>query len=434
MNAGRYALSQILDLVHWQTLSRLVAKYEPKTVVRHFGFRQQFICMVFAQLTSRDGLRDIATCLNARPETLYDLGFTEKVARSTLAEANESRDWRIWEDLAKSLIRKARPLYAGEDLGVELDNTIYALDSTTIDWSLTLFPWADSRQTKSGIKMHTQIDLRGPIPTCIHVTGAREHDVGWLDHLCGRCLADAQSWIDAAALFKERLIPLMKRICLIALLPLLVVLPAAAAPKHLFILSGQSNMERLNPEVSFTPTVAEAFGKENVTVVKDAQGGKPIRSWCSETNGKIEIGGLYKSLLGKVQALGDLSQYESVTFVWMQGERDATEKLGEVYAANLKGLIKRLSTDLKRDDLFFVIGRLSDFDMANKSYAHWTMIRDVQVAVAEEDKRGGWVNTDDLNDKGSPPKNDLHYTNEGYKLFGKRLADKAIELIKSKGR
>lgn len=183
MNTGRFVISQILDLIHRQTLDRIVMRYELKSAARHFGFRQQFICMVFAQLTSRDGLRDIATCLNARPETLYHLGFTEKVARSTLAEANESRDWRIWEDLAKSLIRKARPLYVDEDLGVELDNTIYALDSTTIDLSLTLFPWADFRQTKAGIKMHTQIDLRGPIPTCIHVTGARKHDVGWLDHL-----------------------------------------------------------------------------------------------------------------------------------------------------------------------------------------------------------------------------------------------------------
>ena len=183
MNSGRYVLSQIIELVERKTLSRLVTRYGAEERVRHFKCRQQFICMVFAQLTSRDGLRDIATCLNARPETLYHLGFTKKVARSTLAEANESRDWRIWEDLAKSLIRKARPLYAGEDLGIELDNTIYALDSTTIDLSLTLFPWADFRQTKAGIKMHTQIDLRGPIPTCIHVTGAREHDVGWLDHL-----------------------------------------------------------------------------------------------------------------------------------------------------------------------------------------------------------------------------------------------------------
>lgn len=183
MNSGRYVLSQILDLVHWQTLSRLVAKYEPTSSVRHFGFRQQFICMVFAQLTWRDGLRDIATCLNSKPSTLHHLGFTEPVAKSTLADANESRDWRIWEDLAKNLMRKARPLYVGEDLGLDLDNTIYALDSTTIDLTLTLFPWADFRQTKSGIKMHTQIDLRGPIPTCIDITGARQHDVGWLDGL-----------------------------------------------------------------------------------------------------------------------------------------------------------------------------------------------------------------------------------------------------------
>lgn len=183
MNTGRYVLSQILDLVHWQTLTRLAAKYEPGSKHRHFGFRQQFICMVFAQMTSRDGLRDIVACLNARPETLYHLGFTEPLARSTLADANESRDWRIWEDLAKSLMRKARPLYASEDLGIDLDNTIYALDSSTIDLSLTLFPWADFRQTKAGIKMHTQIDLRGPIPTCIHITNARQHDVNWLDSL-----------------------------------------------------------------------------------------------------------------------------------------------------------------------------------------------------------------------------------------------------------
>jgi hypothetical protein len=181
MNSGRFILSQVLDLVHRQTLDRIVKRYEPTLSVRHFGFRQQFTCMVFAQMTSRDGLRDITTCLNARSETLYHLGFTEPVAKSTLADANENRDWQIWEDLAKSLMRKARPLYAGEDLGLDLDNTIYALDSTTIDLTLTLFPWADFRQTKAGIKMHTQIDLRGPIPTCICITGARQHDVGWLD-------------------------------------------------------------------------------------------------------------------------------------------------------------------------------------------------------------------------------------------------------------
>jgi hypothetical protein len=139
--------------------------------------------MAFAQLTWREGLRDIATCLNARPEALYHLGFREAVAKSTLADANEQRDWRLWEDLAKLLMRKARALYAGEDLGLELENTVYALDSTTIDLSLTLFPWADFRTTKAGIKMHTQLDLRGPIPTCIHISGARKADVLWLDSL-----------------------------------------------------------------------------------------------------------------------------------------------------------------------------------------------------------------------------------------------------------
>ena len=183
MNTGRYILSQVLDLVHWQTLSRLVQRYDAESKVRHFGCRQQLICMAFAQLTWREGLRDIATCLNARSEALYHLGFRERVAKSTLADANEQRDYRLWEDLAKGLMRKARVLYAGEDLGLELENTVYALDSTTIDLSLSLFPWADFRSTKAGIKMHTQLDLRGPIPTCIHISGARNADVHWLDDL-----------------------------------------------------------------------------------------------------------------------------------------------------------------------------------------------------------------------------------------------------------
>ncbi len=183
MNSGRYILSQVLDLVDRKMLSRLVERYNAESRVKHFGCRQQLICMAFAQLTWREGLRDIATCLNARSETRYHLGFLEPVAKSTLADANDQRDWRLWEDLAKTLMRKARPLYAGEDLGLDIENTVYALDSTTIDLSLTLFPWADFRSTKAGIKMHTQIDLRGPIPTCIHITGARQHDVLWLDQL-----------------------------------------------------------------------------------------------------------------------------------------------------------------------------------------------------------------------------------------------------------
>lgn len=183
MNSGRYVLSQVLDLVERKLLSRLVQRYDAESRIRHFGCRQQFICMAFAQLTWREGLRDIATCLNAKPEALYHLGFCQPVSKSTLADANEQRDWRLWEDLAKNLMRKARTLYAGEDLGLELESTVYALDSTTIDLSLSLFPWADFRRTKAGIKMHTQVDLRGPIPTCIHVTNARQHDVRWLDEL-----------------------------------------------------------------------------------------------------------------------------------------------------------------------------------------------------------------------------------------------------------
>jgi hypothetical protein len=204
MNSGRHILSQILDLVDRKTLSRLVKRYDAESRVRHFGCRQQLICMVFAQLTWREGLRDIATCLNARPSTLHHLGFSQPIAKSTLADANEQRDWHLWEDLAKGLMRKARVLYAGEDLGLDLENTIYALDSTTIDLSLTLFPWADFRQTKAGIKMHTQIDLRGPIPTCIHITGARQHDVGWLDCLLfepGAFYLMDRGYMDFARLF-----------------------------------------------------------------------------------------------------------------------------------------------------------------------------------------------------------------------------------------
>jgi hypothetical protein len=183
MNAGRFVLSQIIDLVHRQFLDRLAKRHGADYRVRHFGCRQQFICMAFAQLTYRESLRDIVACLNAKSGALHHLGFSEPVAKSTLADANETRDWRLWEDLARHLIARARPLYAGEDTGMDLDNVIYALDSTTIDLSLTLFPWADFRTTKAGIKMHTQLDVRGAIPTCIRVTDARQHDVAWLDEL-----------------------------------------------------------------------------------------------------------------------------------------------------------------------------------------------------------------------------------------------------------
>jgi len=183
MRTGSYVISKITGKIHREVLNRQVRKYNGNYKVKHFGCRQQFIAMAFAQLTWREGLRDIVDCLNAQPEALHHLGFTGPLAKSTLADANESRDWRIWEGVAKGLIRKARTLYANEDLDVDLDHSIYALDSSTIDLSLTLFPWATFRDTKAGIKLHTQIDLRGPIPTCIHITEARKHDVNWLDSL-----------------------------------------------------------------------------------------------------------------------------------------------------------------------------------------------------------------------------------------------------------
>lgn len=183
MRTGSYVISQVTSQIHWETLNRQVRKYRGNYKVKHFGCRQQFIAMAFAQLTWREGLRDIVDCLNAQPEALHHLGFTGPLARSTLADANEVRDWRIWEGVAKGLIRKARKLYADEELEVDLDQSIYALDSSTVDLSLTLFPWASFREAKAGIKLHTQIDLRGPIPTCIHITEARKHDVNWLNSL-----------------------------------------------------------------------------------------------------------------------------------------------------------------------------------------------------------------------------------------------------------
>ena len=137
--------------------------------------------MAFAQLTFRESLRDIESCLGAQPSKLYGMGFRSPVAKSTLADANELRDWRMWHDLAAILIRRARKLYADDDIGLDLDNTVYALDSTTIDLCLSLFPWADFRSTKSAVKMHTLLDLRGPIPSFIHVSNGKMSDALALD-------------------------------------------------------------------------------------------------------------------------------------------------------------------------------------------------------------------------------------------------------------
>lgn len=217
----------------------------------------------------------------------------------------------------------------------------------------------------------------------------------------------------------------------------LFTLPVLGAQKrtHLFILSGQSNMVGLKPEVSFTPAVTKAFAGDEVIVVKDASGGQPIRRWykkwkTAQGKGAANTGDLYDRLMNKVKKAVGGKKPVTITFVWMQGERDAREKHGEVYAASLKGLIDQLKADLGRQDVNFVIGRLSDFDNANKKYKHWTMVREAQVKVAEADPRGAWIDTDELNG----PKNGLHYTKDGYKVMGERFAQKAIELIKSGGK
>ena len=207
---------------------------------------------------------------------------------------------------------------------------------------------------------------------------------------------------------------------------------------HLFVLSGQSNMQGHRPEEAFTPAVEKAFGKENVIVVQDALGGQPIQRWYKEWKSPTgekpkSTGDLYDRLMSKVRPAIEGKRLTSVTFIWMQGERDAKMEWGDVYKASLLGLYEQLANDLNREDVNFVIGRLSDYDMENKRYPHWTKIREIQVALADSNPKFAWVNTDDLNDgknrRGKEISNDLHYSGEGYKILGKRFAEKAIELI-----
>jgi hypothetical protein len=156
----------VMEFAPWHTFRRLVVKHRGDFNVRTFSCLDQFLCMAFAQLTYRESLRDIEACLCAQPTKLYHLGIRGKVSRSTLADANEVRDWRIYYEFAQALIRIARRLYAKQPLGIDLNETVYALDSTTIDLCLSLFPWAEFRATKAAVKLHTLLDLRGAIPTC----------------------------------------------------------------------------------------------------------------------------------------------------------------------------------------------------------------------------------------------------------------------------
>jgi len=183
MHEGRMVFSQLLDHAPMHEFRRCVSRYGADYRLRRFSCWDQFLCMAFAQLTFRESLRDIEACLRAAPSRLYHLGIRGKVSRSTLADANERRDWRVYADFAQALIRIARPLYAGETFGVDLAETVYALDSTTIDLCLSLCPWAPFQRSRGAIKLHTLLDLRGSIPTFIRITHGRISDVSTLDEI-----------------------------------------------------------------------------------------------------------------------------------------------------------------------------------------------------------------------------------------------------------
>ena len=183
MSQSKSVFSQVFQPVHPQIFHRCVVRYSGNTRVKTFTCWDQFLCMSFAQLAYRESLRDIEACLRSRGEQLYRMGFRGRVSRSTLADANDTRDWRIYAGVAAGLITKARKLYADEPLDVELEESVYALDATTIDLCLNLFPWAHFRSTKSAVKLHTLLDLRGSIPTFIDITPGKTHDVNVLDKI-----------------------------------------------------------------------------------------------------------------------------------------------------------------------------------------------------------------------------------------------------------
>ena len=205
MNAGKTLFTQIMEFLPWTSFSRIVARYGGDVGVRRMNCAEQFRIMAFAQLTTRESLRDIEVTLSANANKLYAMGLRHSVHRSTLAEANESRDWRIWSDVAALLIRRARKLYRDEDLGLDLTNTVYALDATTIDLCLSLFDWAPFRSTKAAVKMHTLLDLRGAIPTFIHISDGKLHDVNVLDILpleAGAFYVMDRGYLDFARLYR----------------------------------------------------------------------------------------------------------------------------------------------------------------------------------------------------------------------------------------
>ena len=205
MNVGKTLFSQLMDCLPWSTFARIVARYHGDHSVQTFPCTEQYSALAFAQLNFRESLGDIEACLSAQPAKLLHMGFRGPVRRSTLADANEVRDWRIYAEFAQRLIAQARRLYAGESLLGELDNTVYALDSTTIDLCLSLFPWAHFRSTKAAVKMHTLLDLRGNIPSFIHISEGNLHDVHALDMIlpeAGAIYVMDRGYVDFARLYR----------------------------------------------------------------------------------------------------------------------------------------------------------------------------------------------------------------------------------------
>jgi hypothetical protein len=204
MNIGRSVFSQLMEFLPHQEFQKCVERYGGDRYLKSLSCWDQYLAMAFAQLTYRESLRDIEACLRSVSSKLYHMGFRGKVARSTLADANESRDWRIYADFAQILIAIARPLYASDPMGVDLDHSLYALDSTTIDLCLSLFPWAKFRHHKAAVKMHTLLDLHGNIPTFIHITDGKVHDVNILDEFlpdAGAFYVMDRGYIDFQRLF-----------------------------------------------------------------------------------------------------------------------------------------------------------------------------------------------------------------------------------------
>src|SRR6202142_2505172 len=183
MNTGKTLFAQLMDFLPWSTFDRIVARYNGNRAVRTLPCAAQYQVMAFAQITYRESLRDIEACLSAPSAKLYHMGLPGPIRRSTLADANETRDWRIYAEFSQRLIAQAKRLYAGDDLDVDLDSTVYALDSTTIDLCLSVFPWARFRSSKGAVKMHTLLDLRGAIPTFIKVSDGKHPDVKILDEI-----------------------------------------------------------------------------------------------------------------------------------------------------------------------------------------------------------------------------------------------------------